>query len=68
MAFADLMMLNSTLFQKIVEKQNFFQIQQEKLMVLDMLHEFLLPYLGIFQNYLKITYLTSKWVIFPPSP
>ena len=40
--FADIMMLNSTLFSKIVEKQNFFQIQQEKLMVLDILSEFLL--------------------------
>ena len=40
--FADIMMLNSTLFSKIVEKQNSFQIQQEKLMVLDILSEFLL--------------------------
>ena len=52
------MMLNSTLFSKIVEKQNFFQIQQEKLMVLDILSEFLLWFLGIFQKYLKISYLS----------
>ena len=58
--FADIMMLNSTLFSKIVEKQNFFQIQQEKLMVLDILHEFFLQRLGIFQKYLKITFLTWK--------
>ena len=50
MAFADLMMLNSTLFQKIVEKQNFFQIQQEKLMVLDILHVFLFQFLGLLQK------------------
>ena len=56
--FADLMMLNSTLFQKTVEKQKLFQIQQKKLMVLYILHEFLLQYLGIFQIYLKITYWT----------
>ena len=58
-----ILVVNRREYQEVIKHNFFFQLQLEKLMVLDTLHELLLQFLGRFQKYLKMTYLFRKLTI-----